>query len=145
MFLDQFKAAIEADMRNKFYIEVVKSMIADGYLSAAAADEQLIAGARQAYQQAVLEALTQQAYDEAYAAYASHEHDLTLTWTWAEDLSSAAVSAVCETGLESYEAVNAEITTVSTATCTQAGITTYTATAVVAGITVTDTKEVEVA
>ena len=144
MFLDEFKAAIEADMRNKFYIEVVKSMVADGYLSAAAADEQMIAGARQGFQQAVLETLTQQAYDEAYAAYATHEHDLTVTWTWAEDLSAATASAVCETGLESYEAVDAVITTVSTATCTEAGTTTYTATATIAGVTVTDSKVVEV-
>ncbi|MBQ5867474.1 MAG: hypothetical protein IIW56_12480, partial [Oscillospiraceae bacterium] len=143
MFLAEFKNGIEADMRNKFYIEVVKSMVADGYLSAAAADEQMIAGARQGYQQVVLEQITQQAYDEAYAAFATHEHELAVTWTWAEDLSAATVSAECKTGLESYAAVAAEISTSTTATCTEAGKTTYIATAEIAGITVTDTREID--
>ena len=145
MFKAEFVNGIEADMRNKFYIEVVKSMVADGYLSAAAADEQMIAGARQGYQQVALEQITKAAYDEAYAAYATHEHDLTLTWDWAEDLSAATVSAECKTGLESYAAVDAEITTTTTADCEAAGVTTYTATATIAGTVVTDTEEVETA
>ena len=148
MIYDQVYAGIEGDLRQKFYENVIRQMIYDGYLDGARASDDVKEGAKQMYYgeqyQAALAAEEQKVYDEAYAAYATHEHDLTVTFVWAEDYSSATATAVCETGLESYTASEVTVTSETTATCTEAGKTTYTATATFEVGTATDTKEVEV-
>ena len=144
-FRDMIDQGMRAALYKQFYTAVVQSMVKDGYLQGAAASDDIKAYAKMAYEQTVLEQITQAAYDEAYKAYATHEHDLEIAedgWKWAADNSSATVSATCKTGLESYKDVAAVITSTCDATCTAAGKTTYIATAEVAGIVVTDTKEV---
>ena len=153
MFYDQIYAAIEADLRQTFYEEVIRQMVYDGYLDGARASDDVVNGAKQMYYadqyEAALAEEEQRVYDEAYAAYATHEHDLEATFTWNADLTAATATATCKNGLESYEAVNAEVTSSTTATCTEAGKITYTATATFtddAGATVgtaTDTKEAD--
>lgn len=149
MFYDQFYAAIEADFRQTFYENVIRQMVYDGYLDGARGSEDVVNGAKQMYRQAQYEAALaeeeQKVYDEAYAAYATHEHKLTATFVWAEDYSSATATAVCDNGLESYTATEVVVTSETTATCTEAGKTTYTATATFEVGTATDTKEVETA
>lgn len=140
-FRDMIDQGMRAELYKQFYIGVFAKFFAQG----AAQDEAVQAAAMDMFQAQELERLTQEAYDKAYAEYATHEHDLVIAedgWKWAADYSSATVSATCATGLESYKDVAAVINSTCDATCTAAGKTTYIATAEVAGVAVTDTKEV---
>ncbi len=73
-------------------------------------------------------------------------HDEVKTWIWAEDLSSAQLLLSCNRGGCQYsELAEADIAVTTTATCTEDGITTYTATAEVNGVSYTDAREVATA
>ena len=69
------------------------------------------------------------------------EHE---TWTWSEDHSSASLKLTCTACGEAVTVEDVQITSESTAsTCTEAGTTTYTATAEYKGETYTDVQTVE--
>ena len=74
----------------------------------------------------------------------NHEHVFdydNAVWTWSDDLTSATVKFNCKDGDASTDPVAAEISVDDKQpTCTQGAVDTYTATAVVGGVTYTDTK-----
>lgn len=83
------------------------------------------------------------AYDDVAVRFEVHNHKYEEpVWNWAEDYSSATAVFSCKDG-DDTQTVSAEVTSETTATCTEDGKTLYTATAIFQDVEYTDSKEVD--
>ena len=144
-FKQQIVDGLEAEFKYQYYAGAIKEIMYQGGLAQASQDPDLIAAvkAQIGWEAAYAEALAaeeKKVYDAAYAEYQqnAHEHQVAVQITWTEQADgtfTASAAGACSVAGCTAELTIAEPVVTSTgtaATCTEAGVTTYTAT--VAGV-----------